>query len=490
MAEQEGITVKKAENFSEWYTQVVEKAELSDIRYNVKGFVVFRPWAVRAMELMYDILEAEMQDKGHVPAWFPAVIPESNFKKEAEHVEGFGAEVFWITEAGSEGKKLEERLALRPTSETAMYKMYSIWIRSWRDLPLKIYQRCQVWRYEGKATRPFIRSREFHWIEGHDAFATREGAEAQVREDMEVTGNVIHKQYAIPFIFFQRPEHDKFPGAIHTYAADALMPDGKVIQLPSTHLLGQNFSKPFDIKFTDKDGSEKHVWQTCYGPAVSRIFAAVVGIHGDDKGLVLPPPIAPIQAIIVPIYDDTNRETVMKEAEALKKRLKGKFRVDADARDEYTPGWKFNHWELKGVPLRIEIGPKEIKEKQIVIVRRDTGQKKTVPQSKAIVAIKGALRDIHRDLTKNADSAFKKSIRKAGSLPTLKKMLREQGGIIKVHWCGSAECADYVKAETDGGVIRGTPFGREAKGEAKAEKGRCIWCKKGTDNAVYIARQY
>lgn len=490
MAEQEGITVKKSENFSEWYTQVIEKAELSDIRYNVKGFVVFRPWAVMAMELMYDLLEAEMQEKGHVPAWFPAVIPESNFRKEAAHVEGFGAEVFWITEAGSGGEKLEERLALRPTSETAMYNMYAIWIRSWRDLPLKIYQRCQVWRYEGKATRPFIRSREFHWIEGHDAFATREGAEAQVREDMEVTENVLHKQYAIPFIFFQRPEHDKFAGAVHTYAADALMPDGRVIQLPSTHLLGQNFSKPFGIKFTDKDGSEKHVWQTCYGPAVSRIFAAVVGIHGDDKGLVLPPPIAPIQAIIVPIYDDSNRAAVLKEAAGLKAKLKGKFRVDVDARDEYTPGWKFNHWELKGVPLRIEIGPKEIKDKQVVLVRRDTGQKKTVPQGKAAVAIKGALRDIHRNLARKADSAFKKSIRKAGSLPTLKKALREQGGIIKVHWCGSAECADYIKAETEGGVIRGTPFGSGAKGEAKAEKGRCIWCKKETDHVVYIARQY
>jgi prolyl-tRNA synthetase len=303
---------------------------------------------------------------------------------------------------------------------------------------------------------------------------------------MEITENVLHKQYAVPFIFFQRPEHDKFPGAVHTYAADALMPDGKVIQLPSTHLLGQNFSKPFDIKFTDKDGKERYVWQTCYGPAVSRIFAAVVGIHGDDKGLVLPPPIAPIQAIIIPIYDDSNKEDVLKEADTLKAKLKGKFRVDVDVRDEYTPGWKYNHWELKGVPLRIEIGPKEIKDKQIVLVRRDTGQKKTVPQDKVIVSIKGALKDIHRNLTKNADKFFKKNIRDAGSLPKLKKILREQGGIVRAYWCKNPECADYIKAETDGGVIRGVPFGREVE----TKKGRCIWCKKETEQVVYIARQY
>lgn len=486
MAEEEGITIKKAENFSEWFTQVVEKAELSDIRYNVKGFVVFRPWSVMSMELMYDLLEAEMQAKGHKPAWFPAVIPESNFKKESEHVKGFLPEVFWITEAGSDGKKLEERLAMRPTSETAMYKMYSIWIRSWRDLPLKIYQRCQVWRYEGKATRPFIRSREFYWVEGHDAFATREGAEAQVREDMEITENVLHKQYAIPFLFFQRPEHDKFPGAVHTYAADTLMPDGRMLQLPSTHLLGQNFSKPFDIKFTDKDGKEHYVWQTCYGPAVSRIYAAVIALHGDDKGLVLPPLIAPTQVIIIPIYEESNKEKVLKEAEELKARLAKKFRVELDVRDEYTPGWKYNHWELKGVPVRIEIGPKDVEKNQIILVRRDTGEKETVKQSKAAVAVKTALRKTHRNLMKKADKYLKKNIRKAGSMTKLKKILREQGGLVKIYWCGSEECANYAKAETDGGVIRGTLYGDTTS----HKKGKCVHCKKETGNLVYISKQY
>lgn len=486
MAKEEGITIKKAENFSEWFTQVVEKAELSDIRYNVKGFVVFMPWSVMSMELMYDLLEAEMQAKGHKPAWFPAVIPESNFLKESEHVEGFMPEVFWVTEVGSEGKKLEERLALRPTSETAMYKMYAVWIRSWRDLPLKLYQRCQVWRYEGKATRPFIRSREFYWIESHNVFADRAGAESQVHEDMEITENTMRKQYAVPFIFFQRPDHDKFPGAVHTYAADTVMPDGKVLQLPSTHLLGQNFSKPFDIKFADNDGKEKYVWQTCYGPAVSRIYAAVIALHGDDKGLVLPPPIAPVQIVIVPVFDESNKEQILKEAKALKAQFEKKFRVELDARDEYTPGWKFNHWELKGVPVRAEIGPEDIKKKQVVLVRRDTGEKKAVGMNKANVAVKSTLRKIHQSLLKKADKYLKKNVRKASSMAKLKKILREQGGIVKVYWCKNPECADYIKAETDGGVIRGVPFGMDEI----EKKGRCVNCKKETDHVVYIGRQY
>lgn len=485
MAEQEGITVKKAENFSEWYTQVVEKAELADIRYNVKGFVVFRPWSVMSMELMYDLMENELQSNGHSPAWFPALIPESNFKKESSHVEGFAAEVFWVNEAGSENKKLEERLALRPTSETAMYKMYSIWVRSWRDLPLKIYQRCPVWRYEGKATRPFIRSREFHWIEAHDVFETREEAERQVLQDMETTEKVLHDQYAVPFIFFQRPEHDKFPGAVHTYAADALMPDGKVLQLPSTHLLGQNFSKPFEIKFTDKEGKESYAWQTCYGPAISRIFAAVVSMHGDDKGLVMPPAISPKQVVIVPIFNDSNKESVLKEANSLKSMLKD-FRVELDGREGCTAGWKYNHWEMKGVPVRIEIGPRDIEKGQFVIVRRDTGEKSFVQISKAKTAVKSALKSIQKSLIKKVDRELKKNIRQAGSMDKLKDIIREKGGLVKVHWCGSVECAELIRAETDGGVIRGMSL----KDNDSKTAGRCIHCKKEAGQVVYVAKQY
>ncbi|MFH1623119.1 MAG: proline--tRNA ligase [Candidatus Aenigmatarchaeota archaeon] len=489
MAEEEGLTAKKADNFSEWYTQVVEKAELSDIRYNVKGFVVFRPWSVMAMELMYDALEAELQAKGHKPVWFPAVIPESNFRKEADHVKGFAAEVFWITEAGSQNEKLEERLALRPTSETAMYGMYALWVRSWRDLPLKLYQRCQVWRYEGKATRPFIRGREFYWIESHDVFATRGEAEAQVREDMGTTRATVHDKFGVPFLFFQRPEHDKFAGAIHTYAADTIMPDGRVLQLPSTHLLSQDFAKSFGVKFMDRDEKEQYAWQTCYGPAVSRIFAAVVSVHGDDRGLVMPPDIAPVQIIIVPIYGDDNRAAVLEKAAEIKADLekRGSFRVELDDREGYTPGWKFNQWELKGVPLRIEIGPRDIEQKQVVLVRRDTAEKKAVPMAKVFIHAKAALRDTQRGLVRLADKRFKRSIYKAATMQGLKSILRERGGLVKVTWCGGTECADMIRAETDGGTIRGTLFG-EAQPDMAGKK--CIYCKKNAVQEVYVARQY
>ncbi|MFH0896442.1 MAG: aminoacyl--tRNA ligase-related protein, partial [Candidatus Bathyarchaeota archaeon] len=346
MSDDRGLTVKKSENFSEWYTQVVIKAELADIRYNVKGFVVYRPWAVQIMNKMFQLLEQELEMKGHQPILFPALIPESNFKREAEHVQGFLPEVFWVTEVGGGGEKIEEKLALRPTSETAMYQMFAFWIRSWRDLPFKVYQRGQVWRYEGKATRPFIRGREFYWIEAHNAFSTLEEAEKQVYEDMETTENVVHGKYAIPFLFFQRPEHDKFAGAIHTYAADTLIPDGRILQLPSTHLLGQNFSKPFDIKFIDKDGKARNVWQTCYGPAVSRMVAAVISIHGDDKGLVLPPEIAPVQTVIVPIItSEKYKEAVSKKCREVENYLKeAGVSVKIDDGEEHTPGWKFNYW--------------------------------------------------------------------------------------------------------------------------------------------------
>ncbi len=483
---QEGLTIKKGENFSEWYTQVVQKAELADIRYNVKGFIVFRPWSVLSMEKMFDLLEHELQNKGHLPTIFPAVIPESNFKLEAEHVKGFLPEVFWVSDAGSDGKKLEERLALRPTSETAMYKVYSQWIRSWRDLPLKIYQRAQIWRYETKATRPFIRSREFYWIESHDVFATQEEAISQVKEDMETSENIIHRMFCVPFLFFERPEHDKFPGAVHTYAADTVMPDGKSLQLPSTHLLEQNFSKPFNIKFVDKDKNEKYAWQTCYGPCVSRIYAAVISIHGDDKGLVIPPAIAPIEVIIVPIYKNETKKQVMEKTIEIKGKIeKAGMTVKIDDREEYTPGWKFNHWELKGVPIRLEIGPKDIKEKQVILVDRSTGEKAKVKESDVAKAVKKTLMDIQKNMLKKADKYFKDYMSTAKDKKELKRILSEKGGLVKIEWCGDVKCANAIKDDTTGGVIRGTLFNKKEKA-----KGKCIWCGKDAKQVVYISKQY
>lgn len=486
MSDKKGVTVKKSEDFSDWYSQIVNKAELADIRYNVKGFIVFRPWAVQIMNKMFQLLEKELETHGHLPVLFPALIPESNFVKEAEHVQGFLPEVFWITEVGGSGKKVEERLALRPTSETAMYQLYSLWIRSWRDLPFKRYQKGQVWRYEGKATRPFIRGREFYWIETHNAFSSLKEAKKQVQEDMEITEKVIHKGYAIPFLFFQRPEHDKFAGAIHTYAADTLMPDGKVLQLPSTHLLGQNFSKPFNIKYTNRKGESEYVWQTCYGPAVSRIIAAVISIHGDDKGLILPPTIAPIQVIIVPIFSKGKEKSVLTNCEELKKDLEEEgivIKIDDDR--QHTPGWKFNYWELKGVPIRIEIGPRDIIENQVIVVRRDTGEKTAIKNNEARTRIKEALENIQQDQIRRADKFFNDNIKTVHTFQELEKYISDEGGIFKINWCGLEECAEKIKDQTNGGVIRGTLFGKKEN-----PKGNCIKCGKTATQLVYISKQH
>ncbi|MFW9936117.1 MAG: aminoacyl--tRNA ligase-related protein, partial [Candidatus Thorarchaeota archaeon] len=373
------ITVSKDEDFSGWYTELINKAELADIRYNIKGFIVYREWATISIKKMYAKYEALMEKNGHLPLTMPSLIPESNFLLEAEHVEGFAPEVFWVTEAGSSGK-LSERLALRPTSETALYKMYSLWIRSYKDLPFKRYLSCQIWRYEGKMTRPFFRAREFHWIEGHDVFATMEGAKAQVKEDMEMTYQMLQNEFGIPIIFFERPQWDKFAGAIATYAADALMGSGKVLQLPSTHLLGQNFSKPFNVKFVDNDGEEKFGYQTCYGPAISRIYGAMIAYLGDDKGLILPFDLAPIQIVIIPIIYKGQEKIVLDKAKEIHDLLKEKYSVKLDDSVE-SVGNKFYYWELKGVPMRIEIGPKDIEKKQIVIVKRHDDLKITVKEN-------------------------------------------------------------------------------------------------------------
>ena len=493
-----GMTTPKS-RFSEWFSEVIAKAELADIRYNVKGFIVFRPWSVLAMEAMYDILERELQKKGHKPTWFPALIPESNFLKEAEHVEGFAPEVFWVTETGAEGK-LTEKLALRPTSETAMYTMYSKWIRSWRDLPLKIYQRCQVWRYETKSTRPFIRSREFHWIEGHNVFATLKEAQAQVKEDMDTTEQVMHKEYGIPFITMKRPDWDKFAGAVHTYAADTLMPDMKIIQQPSTHLLGQNFSKSFGIKFTDKDGKERHGWQTCYGPAISRIIASVIAMHGDDKGLRFPFRIAPLQAVIIPI-NPKNEKTVKQFCDKVKDELfDSGLRVEVDDSD-FTPGWKFNHWEMKGVPIRLEIGPKEAKAGSVTLVRRDTGEKKLVPVKglHGTIVKEGEL--LTKNLIKQADEFFKGSIRDAKDIEELRKGIAK-GGFVRCGFCSieieGVPCAEKIKDELHGDVRgergdtqKGTPKGAQAGKAEKPRKGqKCVVCGKPAKHIVYVGKQY
>ncbi|MCC7570137.1 proline--tRNA ligase [Candidatus Micrarchaeota archaeon] len=481
---------KKNENFSEWFTEIIQKAELADIRYNLKGFIVFRPWSVLSIEEMYKLYEKELQSKGHKPTYFPILIPESNFHLEASHVEGFSPEVFWVTEHGK-GEKFEERLALRPTSETAMYKMYSLWIQGKSDLPLKIYQRGTVYRYETKATRPFFRSRELVWIEAHNCFATKKEAVKQVKEDLKMTEKVMYGEFCIPFIGFQRPEWDKFPGAVHTYAADTLMPDGKVIQMPSTHLLGQNFSKPFNVMFADEKGKQTPVWQTCHGPCISRIYGGMISILGDDQGLRLPFKLAPVQVIIVPILkgDDAKNKAVLKYCKKIQKKLiKKEFRTEIDS-SENTPGFKFNQWEMKGVPIRFEIGPKEFEQNKITLSIRTKKQKETIDFKDIVKIVKNKGEEVTKDLKEEASKNFLDVIHDAKNMNELKQVL-DKGGFARIPFCSvemeGRECADNVKAETHGD-IRGI---RVDSKEKPNETDKCIWCGKSAKEIVYIARQY
>ena len=483
------MNIDKYANFSDWFNTIITEAQLCDLRYNVKGFVVFRPWAVKSMKLMYAAYEKELEARGHQPALFPALIPQSNFKIEGEHVEGFTPQVFWVDMAGE--NKLEERLAMRPTSETAMYQMYALWIQGLSDLPLKIYQSCQVWRHETKATKPFFRSREFYWIEAHDCFATEEEARRQVDEDMEMCEEVVHRQFGIPFLFFQRPEWDKFPGAVHTYAADTLMPDGRVLQLPSTHLLGQNFSKAFGVYYQDEKGARTPVWQTCYGPCISRIYGAMFCVHGDERGIMMPFEFAPVQVAIIPIVGKGKDEkAVIKYCHEVEKSLSmGGLRTMLDER-QATPGFKYNHWELYGVPIRIEIGQREADEKKVTLAIRDKGAKE-----KMQVALRDADKEIYAQaqalderIGKRADEYFASRQFEAMGLAEVQKLV-EKGGIVKLPFCtmekeGKA-CADELKAKyaLD---MRGIKYPHEKKPDGK----KCIVCGKEAKHFAYAARQY
>ncbi len=475
-----GISVRKSENFSEWYTEIVQKAELADLRYNVKGFLVFQPWSVLSMEKMYSILERVLQRKGHKPYWYPTLIPEGNFKKESAHIKGFTPEVFWVDEAGE--NKLPERLALRPTSETAFYQMFGLWIRSYKDLPFKTYQRANVFRYETKATRPFLRSREFHWVEAHCAHATKEDAMKQVYEDMETTKEVLHDSFGLPFIFFERPAWDRFPGAERTFAADVLNPDGKVVQQPSTHLLSQEFAKAFNVQYKDKDGKDKFTWITCYGPAISRIFASVVIVHGDDKGLKFPWAIAPLQVAIVPIKSD---EALLKKAEALQAELSPFASVEID-RSEKSAGEKFNHWEMKGVPLRIDLGPKDLQNKVLTVFRRDLDKKEVISEKEILSFMQRVAKESQENLIKKADALFESRIRDVTTSAQVKEAI-EAGGIARCNFCSvekeGSYCAEVIEKEI-GAQVRGTLL------EKEKPFGKCVICGKEGHAVVYIARQY
>jgi len=485
----ETFNINKIENFSEWFTEIVKTTELADMRYNVKGFIVYPPWSTISMKLMFDIYEAEMNKFGHKPVIFPSVIPESNFQVEADHVKGFAPEVFWITSAGS-GGPLEERLALRPTSETAMYPLYSLWIRSWRDLPLKLYQSGKVWRYEGKSTRPFLRGREFIWIEGHDVFASLDEAIEQTKEDMQISRNVLENRFGIPFLGFQRPEWDKFAGAVHTYAADTLMPDGRFLQLPSTHLLGDNFAKAFNIEYMDEDGDMHHGYQTCYGPAISRIFGAMIAVHGDNNGLIFPFEVAPVQVVIIPILAKKEIKKVKEYSKQVFKLIqKFGFRVELDDSDR-RPGDKYYFWEMKGVPIRLELGQKEARESKVTLFRRDSRDKIIFNLDDLEKAIQDHGNELTANITEKASKFFNDHMARAETINELIELLDAQK-IVKIPWCSidldGEPCAEEIKDRFAGAQVSGIDV-RETETPDKGTT--CFICNKSAKCFVYVGKQY
>ena len=479
---QEGLTVKKEENFSEWFTQIIEKAELVDLRLDVKGFTIIRPWAALTIENMFEHLEKELQKKGHKPTFMPSIIPKENLMKESEHVQGFTPEVFWIKNTGD-----NKELALRPTSETLYTPMFKLWIRSHRDLPLKLYQRGSVFRMDTKATRPLIRGREFIWIECHDAFATREEAEAQVQEDIDTTEKVMHQIYGVPFLPMKRPEWDKFAGAEYTVGSDCFMPDGKLIQQPSTHLMGQKFSKAFDATFKNKEEKEEHLWTTAYGPAVSRILASVIATHGDDSGMILPYSISPIQVIIIPIFNAENKNKIIKKAKEISDKLeKENIKVEIDEREYKRPGEKYHIWELKGVPFRIEIGEKEIKNNEVILFTRDIKKKEKIKLTE-LKNIQKLGKEFDNRLRKKADKFMENRLVSCSNKKEIKEAL-SSGKLAKINFCSTdksgIKCAEIVEKELYGDV-RGTLANKNEK-----PTGNCVICNKPATKVVYIGRSY
>ncbi|MGH9998776.1 MAG: proline--tRNA ligase [Nitrosopumilaceae archaeon] len=480
MSKEIGITVSKKEDFSEWYTQIVIKAELADYA-PVKGLIVLRPYGYSIWESLKSSLDEKLKETGHENGFLPVLIPESLLSKEADHFSGFNPEVFWVTHSGD--TEIGDKLALRPTSETLAYSMYSKWIKSWRDLPLKINFWNTALRAEIKGTKPFLRTSEFLWQEGHTVHSTKEEAEDEVKLILDIYKKTVEEELAIPVITGKKSEKEKFVGAVYTTTMESMMPDGKALQMGTSHFLGQNFSKPFDVKFLDKNNVETFAWQTSWGVSW-RLIGALIMVHGDDKGLVLPPRVAPIQVVIVPIYySDSDKENVLKKTREIEQTLKkNKIRVHVDARDEWTPGYKFHDWEMKGVPLRIEIGPNDIAKGKMVLVRRDTQKKSDLEFSNTESGVESMLKEIQQSLFEKAELLLKERTKQVSDFDKFKSEI-ENGMFLETSWCGDQKCEEKIK-ESTGADIRVIPFDNN-KTDAP-----CVNCKRPGKENVIFARGY
>jgi len=475
---QEGITVRKSENFDEWYTQVILKSELADYS-PVSGCIVFRPSGYAIWEAIQRETDKEFKKIGIQNTYFPIFIPERLLRKEQEHVKGFSPEVAWVTQAGD--SKLEERLAIRPTSETLMYEVISRWVRSWRDLPLRLNQWNNVVRWEFRHPTPLLRSREFLWNEGHTVFATEGEAMAERDEILRIYKTITEEYLALPGLVGKKTDAEKFAGATASYSIEHLMPDGKAIQGPDFHSDGQNFAKAFEITFVDRIGQKQFAWQNTWAIS-TREIGVMLAIHSDDKGLIVPPRVALFQVVIVPIFDEESRERVLKQAEKLRARLEETTSVKLDDRDHLTPGRKFNEWELKGVPLRVEIGPRDLAKRQVVLARRDNGKKRQVTMASAAREVARELKEIQKDLYQRALSFLEEHTYTAETFEQLKSSLKN-GGIVRAPWCLSPDCEAKVKEETGAKIIN-LPM------DQKGTKSRCVNCGREAGVIANFAKSY
>ena len=471
----------KSEDFSRWYIEIIRKTEMADYA-PMKGMMVIRPYGYTIWENIQRLMDRRIKDTGHVNAYFPLFIPESFLKKEIEHLEGFAPEVAWVTQGGQE--PLEERLAVRPTSEAIIGSMYAKWIQSYRDLPVLINQWANIVRWE-KVTRPFLRTTEFLWQEGHTAHETAEEAQEETIKVLYMYKDFVEAELAIPVLEGRKSSRERFAGAVETYAIEALMSDGKALQMGTSHNLGQHFSKVFDIRFEDREQKQQYVWQTSWGVS-TRLIGALIMTHGDDSGLRIPPQVAPIQVVIIPISLGNWKESVLPVAARIEHDLRESgLRVKLDAREEFTPGWKFAEWEMRGVPLRLEVGPKDVREGRAVLVRRDIPQKELVGMPGLADRVKNALREIQNSLFEQALRFRQENTRQVSDYQEFKEVMEAKRGFIRTWWCGRESCEDKIKEETMA-TIRVIPL----KPAASDGPGRCIFCHERAREQVYFARAY
>jgi prolyl-tRNA synthetase len=479
MSEVTEIT-KQSDDYSKWYLDVVRRAELADYS-PVKGCMVIRPYGYAIWELMQQALDRRFKATGHVNAYFPLFIPESLLMKESQHVEGFAPQVAWVTQGGNE--VLEERLVVRPTSETIIGTMYAKWVHSWRDLPILINQWANVVRWE-KVTRLFLRTTEFLWQEGHTAHETAEEAQEETLRMLGVYKEFAETELAMPVVDGQKTDSEKFAGAERTYSIEGLMRDGRALQAGTSHNLGQNFAKVFDIKFQARDKSVQHVYGTSWGVS-TRMIGGVIMTHGDEGGLILPPRIAPYQVVIIPIPRGNWKETILPKAQAIRDELVARgIRVMIDDRDSQTPGWKYNEWELRGVPLRMEIGPKDLEKSQVVLARRDTREKAFVPMDGLAANVAERLNTIQQALYDRALQFRTEHTTETDNYAEFKEIMDGRPGFVVSPWCGSAACEADIKAETQA-TIRNIPFiGKPVAGK------KCLKCDAPATTHAWFAKSY